>query len=108
LKKVCEDLSIPYGRFTDGGFVAHDLRHNFGTEILRESDIETSRKLLDHSNISQTAIYIHTSTDRLREAIRKRDKTDYLSELRQVSQEVKKGKLKQVDFIEKMRKLFRF
>ena len=42
LKEICEDLEIPYGRYKDGGFVAHDLRHNFGTEILRESDIETA------------------------------------------------------------------
>lgn len=108
LKGVCEDLNIPYGRFIDGGFVAHDLRHNFGTEILRESDIETARELLGHSNISQTATYIHTSADRLRDAVRKRDKIDYVLELETVFQEVKKGEIKQADFIAKMRKLFRF
>jgi integrase len=61
LKNVCKDLDIPYGRFTDGGFVSHDLRHNFATGILHESDIETARELLGHSNIAQTGTYVHTS-----------------------------------------------
>jgi integrase len=82
LKNICEDLKIPYGRFTDGGFVSHDLRHNFGTEILRGSDIETARELLGHSNISQTSTYVHTSAERLRDAVRKRDKIDYDAELK--------------------------
>jgi integrase len=108
LKNVCEDLNIPYGRFTDGGFVTHDLRHNFGTEILRESDIETARELLGHTDISQTGTYVHTSTERLREAVRKRDKIDYNSELEKIFKEVKKGTLSQQEFTEKITKLFRF
>ncbi len=108
LKNVCEDLKIPYGRFTDGGFVSHDLRHNFGTEILRESDIETARELLAHSNISQTGTYVHTSNDRLREAVRKRDKIDYDSELEKIFEAVKNDAIKQQEFNEQIKKLFRF
>ncbi len=107
LKKVCEDLEIPYGRFTDGGFVSHDLRHNFGTEILRESDIETARELLGHANISQTSTYVHTSSERLRDAVRKRDKIDYDAELERTFEAVKSGDLTQVEFNKKIRELFR-
>lgn len=108
LKAVCERLDIPYGRFTDGGFVAHDLRHNFGTEILRETDIETARELLGHSNITQTGTYVHTSEDRMREAVRKRDKIDYKSALRKLFYEVKNGNLEEMELHEKIMKLFRF
>jgi integrase len=108
LKNVCEDLKIPYGRFTDGGFIAHDLRHNFGTEILRETDIETARELLGHSNITQTGNYVHTNTDRMREAVRKRDKIDYNSELKKIFNEVKTGELEELEFNEKIKQLFRF
>jgi integrase len=107
LKTVCENLKIPYGRYADGGFVAHDLRHNFGTEILRESDIETARELLGHSNITQTSTYFHTSADRLREAVRKRDKIDYTYELEMIFGEVKKGTLDIAKFTKKIKELFR-
>lgn len=86
----------------------HDLRHNFGTEILRESDIETARELLGHADISQTGTYVHTSNERLREAVRKRDRIDYNSELENIFKEVKKGTLKQQEFTEKITKLFKF
>lgn len=101
-------MKIPYGRFTGGGFVSHDLRHNFGTEILRESDIENARELLGHSNISQTGTYVHTSNDRLRDAVRKRGKIDYNSELENLFEAVKNDELSRPEFIEKMEKMFRF
>lgn len=107
LKNICEDLKIPYGRYADGGFIAHDLRHNFGTEILRESDIETARELLGHSNITQTSTYVHTSADRLREAVRKRDKIDYNYELETIFNEVKTGILDLPKFTNKLKELFR-
>ncbi len=108
LKKVCKDLKIPYGRYAEDGFVIHDLRHNFGTEILRESDIETARELLGHSDISQTGTYIHTSHDRLREAIRKRDKIDYDAELKRVFAAVKIDELNEQDFIVKLKQILNF
>ncbi|MCA1623161.1 MAG: site-specific integrase [Acidobacteria bacterium] len=108
LKTVCRKLKINYGRFSPDGFVSHDLRHNFGTEILRESDIETARELLGHSNITQTGTYLHTSADRLREAVRKRDKIDYNAELEKIFEAVKKGELNQQEFNEQIKKLFKF
>jgi len=107
LKEICKELEISYGRYADGGFVAHDLRHNFGTEILRATDIETARELLGHSNISQTGTYVHTSTERMREAVRKRDKIDYNIELKKVFIEIKKGKLDLPKFTSKIIDLFR-
>ncbi len=106
LKEVCKDLKIPYGRYADGGFVAHDLRHNFGTAILQESDIETARELLGHSNIAQTSTYVHTSTERMREAVRKRDKIDYNVELKKVFGDVKNGDLDLTTFTAKIKELF--
>lgn len=108
LKTICERLGITYGKFEDGGFILHDLRHNFGTEILRETDIETARELLGHADISQTGTYIHTSNERLREAVRKRDKIDYNGELKAVYEAVKKGEISEQEFTEKMLKLFKF
>jgi integrase len=108
LKRVCEKLKIPYGAFTDGGFVTHDLRHNFGTEILRETDVETARILLRHSNISQTGTYAHTSNDRLKEAVRKRDKIDYEGELKNFFKLVENGQITEPDFIKEIKKLFGF
>jgi len=107
LKNICEDLKIPYGRFTDGGFVSHDLRHNFGTEILMNSDIETARELLGHANIAQTSTYVHTSAERLRDAVMKRDKIDYDSELQIIFEAVKTDSINAQEFREKIRKLFR-
>ena len=33
LKKACEGAGIPYGRFVKNGFVFHDLRHTFNTNM---------------------------------------------------------------------------
>lgn len=33
LRKACEDAGIPYGRFVKDGFVFHDLRHTFNTNM---------------------------------------------------------------------------
>jgi len=33
LRKACEDAEIVYGRFLKGGFVFHDLRHTFNTNM---------------------------------------------------------------------------
>jgi integrase len=33
LRKACDDAGIPYGRFIKGGFVFHDLRHTFNTNM---------------------------------------------------------------------------
>jgi integrase len=47
----------------------HALRRFFATEMLRVSDIETVRQLLDHADIQTTARYLDTDRERKREAI---------------------------------------
>lgn len=106
LKNVCDDLNIPYGRYKQNGFTAHDLRHNFGTAILQSSDIETARELLGHSDIKQTSTYIHTSPERMRDAVRKRDKINYDSELSEIYKAVESGEIDEKEFIETVKKLF--
>lgn len=105
LKKVCEKLNIPYGRYTDGGFIAYDLRHNFGTEILQTSDIETARELLGQVDILQTGTYVHTTRERMREAVRKRDKVNHDSELSEILKADKNDELNERGFIETMKKI---
>jgi len=41
LKKTCEDAGILYGRFVEGGFVFHDLRHTFNTNM-RKAGVQES------------------------------------------------------------------
>ncbi len=108
LKTVCKKLKIPYGRNNEDGFIVHDLRHNYATDILKNSDIETARELLGHSNIAQTGTYVHTSEEQMRQAIRKRDKIDYNKKLDSIFEMVKKGKIDLKEFKQKIQDLFTF
>ena len=113
LKNVCARLDIPYGRFTDGGFVPHDLRHQAGTEIVRATDIETAREYLGHSNVHQTTVYLHTDANRLKEAVRRRDevkqkKTNVEKMLKNLYAEARSGKISEAQFIEKISKFISF
>lgn len=105
LKKVCKSLGIAYGRFAEDGFVPHDLRHNFASEVIGHTDIETARELLGHSNIGQTGDYLHTDEKRMREAIRRRDGVDLKREVTTLYVGVKRGKIKLRELIEKVKKL---
>jgi len=71
-------------------------------------DIEAAREHLWDSNTARTKTFIHTSNERLRDAVRKRDKIDYNVKLKKIFNSVKTGKLKQQDFNEQIRKLFKF
>lgn len=113
LKTVCADLDISYGRYTEAGFVPHDLRHAAGTEIVRVTDIESARIYLGHSNIKQTTAYLHTDAERLKEAVRKRDelkkkKIDVEKALKSVYKKVKNNELDETNFIENIRRIFNF
>lgn len=113
LKNVCADLNIPYGRYTDGGFVPHDLRHQAGTEIVRATDIETAREYLGHSNVNQTTVYLHTDANRLKEAVRRRDeikqkKTDVEKTIKLLYAEARTGQITEAQFIEKIGKFISF
>lgn len=106
LRNVCASLQIEYGRFNDGGFVLHDLRRNFATEILAHTDIETTRAFLAHSNISQTQTYVRTDTNRMKQAIKKREKKELGKELDQIFEDVRKGKLNKKEFADTIKKIF--
>ena len=41
LKKACEDAHIPYGRFVKDGFVFHDLRRTFNTNMRKAGVAES-------------------------------------------------------------------
>lgn len=104
LQTVCSDLNIPYGRFTSGGFTAHDLRHNFATEIVQVTDIETAKSLTGHSG-NEIFTYLHTTERRQREAIRKRENKDSAAELIELYKGIKRGKIKARKFLGEIRNL---
>jgi len=106
MKNVCDKLRIPYGTFQENGFVIHDLRRNFGTEILKETDIETTRRMLGHTNISQTQTYVTTDIEEMKRAIRRRDKINYNDQLGLIFDEMGSVKISKQDFTEKIKKLF--
>lgn len=103
LKTVCQKLNIPYGRFTDGGFIPHDLRHNFASEVIRHTDIKTAQEFLGHSNIQQTNDYLHTTETQMREAIQRRDGIDLTSAVIEIYKDVKRGKIKARKFVERVK-----
>lgn len=58
----CHKLEIPYRPF-------HQLRHNFALSFIREGgDVFTLRRLLGHSSIQTTAIYVNLQTEDLKRA----------------------------------------
>jgi integrase len=107
LREICKDLDIPYGRYTDGGFIGHDLRHNFATEISQVTDIETAKSLTGHTG-TEIFTYLHTDRKRQREAIRKREKIDYTSELDKIFEAVQKEEITKEKFAETLKKIFGF
>lgn len=108
LRETCKALDIAYGRYTDGGFIPHDLRHNFATSVIGGTDIETARELLGHSNILQTGIYLHTDEKKLKQAIQKSAGIELKNELVEIYKDIKRGKIKLKNFIKKMQKLTDF
>jgi integrase len=51
LKRACEKADIAYGRFTEGGFIFHDLRRTFITNA-RKAGVTSNvtNKITGHSN----------------------------------------------------------
>lgn len=104
LKTVCAALKIPYGRFTENGFVPHDLRRSFATNLIEKADVETVRELLGHSNISQTGVYLKSSENRLSRAVRQNE--DHLiGEIIELYKSVRRRKMNAKTFVEKVKKL---
>lgn len=99
LKAVCKRLEIPYGRFNEDGFIPHDLRHNFASDVIQHTDIETTRELLGHSNITQTGQYLHTTKERLRQAVKNRQGIDLKSEIVAIYKKTRRKKIKAKAFV---------
>jgi integrase len=65
LKRVVERAKLP------GRWYLHKFRKTFATRALVNTDFRTVQALLGHKNITTTARYLSTSTDKMREAITK-------------------------------------
>ena len=108
LKQICDDLGIVYGRYKSGGFVTHDLRHNFASEMADAGDVETVREYLGHSSLKQMKTYLHTNPAKMKKAMRKKENADFLPAAVELYKQVKRGKIKLKKFIEKARNLSDF
>jgi integrase len=106
LQKVCEHLGLNYGTHKDGGWVPHDLRHNFATEIVRVTDIETSKSLTGHSG-EHILTYLHTDEKRQREAMNKREGKELKVVLTGLYNQVKNGNIEHSAFVEKVEYLIK-
>jgi site-specific recombinase XerD len=61
-RKLCGEIRIAYRSF-------HKLRHNFGLNFIRQGgDISELRRLLGHSSITTTQLYINLQTEDLKKA----------------------------------------
>lgn len=61
--RALKQSNVSHGRI-------HDLRHTFGTELVRQGvDLKTVQEVMGHSRIETTMIYAHTDPARLRDSI---------------------------------------
>ena len=70
LKKACKDAGIKYGRFVDEGFIFHDLRHTFNTNM-RKAGIQESviMEITGHSTREMFDRYNRIDEDDARKAV---------------------------------------
>lgn len=72
LRKACEEAGILYGRFVKDGFVFHDLRHTFDTELRRSGVDEIDRMALTgHESREMDRRYDTVDIEDRRQAINK-------------------------------------
>lgn len=72
MKKACKKADIVYGRFKDDGFIYHDLRRTFYTDMRRAGVPDSViRELTGHSRNQVTDRYDDVSMDDKRRAIEK-------------------------------------
>lgn len=106
LKAVCGHLKLNYGTHKEGGWVPHDLRHNFATEIVRVTDIETAKSLTGHTG-NHILTYLHTDEKRQREAMNKREGKELKVVLTELYNQVKNGNIEHSAFVEKVEYLIK-
>lgn len=104
IKKACEDLGIPYGKFTSGGFILHDARHTFST-ILHQNLIDNTTSTEFTDNPSAIHHYQHStgaSKKRAMQVIEKHfDTLLHKSDEKKLAhffEEIKSGKVTFTDF----------
>jgi integrase/recombinase XerC len=49
----------------------HMLRHTFGNNLRKVTDVDTASKLLRHRHLSSTQVYFHSNQDDMQQAIRR-------------------------------------
>jgi integrase len=78
LKTACKDAKIKYGRFVDGGFIFHDLRHTFNTNM-RKAGIDDTviMDITGHSTRVMFTRYNTVDADDIKDASRRF--SDFLS-----------------------------
>ena len=71
LKDACKKAGIKYGRFVKGGFIFHDLRHTFNTNM-RKSGVAESviMKITGHSTREMFDRYNTVDEDDTRKAVK--------------------------------------
>lgn len=85
----------------------HDLRHNFATEIVQVTDIETAKSLTGHTG-NEIFTYLHTNEKLQREAIERRERRDRTKEIVEIYKQVRRGKMKVKKFVENIKILSEF
>ena len=90
LKEASAGTGIPYGRFTENGFIFHDLRHTFNTNA-RKAGVQESviNAIVGHADNSMFARYNHIDREDLRFAMRKLER--YLSDFAKPEENLKKN-----------------
>jgi len=54
---------------SDKGYVLHQTRHSFATQLVRHTDMRTAQQIMGHANINTTAGYAHSDMDRKQAAV---------------------------------------
>jgi integrase len=69
--KRCKKAGIKYGRFVKGGFIFHDLRHTFNTNMRKAGVSEgVIMKITGHSTREMFDTYDTIDADDIRKAVK--------------------------------------
>ncbi len=74
LKAACENAKIAYGRNVPNGITFHDLRHSYGSYLMKQrTDFRTTQELLGHKDPKMTQRYTHVGDDAKKQAVNRLD-----------------------------------